>query len=102
MEEDVEARGTPVAVPLKPGGALFLSNLTVHRSKLNTTQGGRWSIDFRYFPTPQRAVLTPQQRKEAEFVQNRKTPPLIVLSKDDKTTWEQWEVEVFKLQAAAN
>ena len=58
MEEDVEARGTPVPIPLKPGGALFMSNLCVHTSKVNTTRKSRWSIDFRYFPTPDRADLT--------------------------------------------
>ena len=93
MEEDVEARGTPVPVPLKPGGALFLSNLCAHSSKLNTTQECRWSIDFRYFPTPHRAALTPEQRKEAEFVQH-KTRPLIVLTKDHKPTWAEWEADV--------
>jgi ectoine hydroxylase-related dioxygenase (phytanoyl-CoA dioxygenase family) len=93
MEEDVEARGTPVPVPLKPGGALFFSNLTAHRSKLNTTQESRWSIDFRYFPTPDRADLTAEQRKEADFMETRKTPTLIVLSKSDKTTWEEWEAK---------
>ena len=93
MEEDVEARGNPVAVPLKPGGALFMSNLTAHRSKLNTTQGSRWSIDFRYFPIPDRADLTAEQRKEAEFMENRKTPTLIVLTSGEKTPWEEWEAK---------
>jgi phytanoyl-CoA hydroxylase len=97
MEEDVEARGTPVAVPLKPGGALFMSNLCAHTSKLNTTQECRWSIDFRYFPTPDRAVLPPEQHQEAEFVQNKILTggrvPLIVLTQGDKPTWEEWEIE---------
>ena len=102
MEEDAEARGTPVPVPLKPGGALFMSNLCVHTSKPNSTQGSRWSIDFRYFPTPDRAALTPEQRKGAEFVQNRYMKrflaPLIVLTQGHKPTWEEWEAEVLKQQ----
>ena len=93
LEQDVEARGTPVPVPLKPGGALFMSNLCVHNSKLNTTSGCRWSIDFRYFPTPDRADLTAEQRKEADFMETRKTPTLIVLSKGEKTSWEEWEAK---------
>ena len=104
MEEDVEARGTPVPIPLKPGGALFMSNLCIHTSKLNTTQDCRWSIDFRYFPTPDRADLSPQQREAAEFVQNKilkgSRVPLIVLTKGDKPTWEEWEAEVFKRKEA--
>ena len=95
MEEDVEARGTPVPIPLKPGGALFMSNLCIHTSKLNTTQDCRWSIDFRYFPTPDRADLRPRQREAAEFVQNKilrgSQVPLIVLTKGDKPTWEEWK-----------
>ena len=94
MEEDVEARGTPVPVPLAPGGALFMSNLCAHTSKLNTTRGCRWSIDFRYFPTPDRAVLSPDQRKAAEFVQSRAQHAFVVLSKGAKPSWEEWEAEV--------
>lgn len=97
MTEDVEAHGTPVPVPLKPGGAMFFSNLFVHTSKLNRTRDCRWSIDFRYFPTPGRADLTPLQREEAEFIQRKfETPPgpLIVLSARHTPTWEEWEAEV--------
>ena len=100
IEEDAEARGTPVPVPLKPGGALFMSNLCVHTSKPNATKECRWSIDFRYFPTPDRAALTPEQRKGAEFVQSRYmqsfSAPLIVLTEGHKPTWEEWEAEVLK------
>ncbi len=100
MEADVEARGTPVPIPLKPGGALFMSNLCVHTSKVNMTQESRWSIDFRYFPTPDRADLTVAQHKAAEFVQNKALAggrvPLIVLTKEHKPTWEEWEAQVLE------
>ena len=104
MEEDVEAKGVePVPVPLEPGGALFLSNLCVHTSKLNTTDACRWSIDYRYFPTPGRASLTPPQRKGADFVQNMILEgggvPLIVISENERPTWEEWEREVQKASA---
>ena len=103
MEEDVEARGTPVPIPLKPGGALFMSNLTVHTSKVNTTRKSRWSIDFRYFPTPDRADLTVEQRKAAEFVRDKntrgQTVPLVVLTEGHKPTWKEWEAEVSAQQA---
>ena len=71
MEEDVEARGTPVPVPLEPGGALFLSNLCVHTSKMNRTKECRWSIDFRYFPAPDRADLTAGERQAAEYAKKQ-------------------------------
>ena len=97
MEEDVEGRGTPVPIPLKPGGALFMTNLCVHTSKVNTTQKSRWSIDFRYFPTPDRADLTTAQRKAAEFVKNKVQTggrvPLIVLTEGHKPTWKEWEAQ---------
>lgn len=103
MEEDVEARGTPVPIPLNPGGALFMSNLCVHTSKVNRTQASRWSIDFRYFPTPDRADLTVVQRKAAQFVQNKALAggrvPLIVLTASHKPTWEEWETQVLAQQA---
>ena len=95
MEEDVEVRGTPVPVSLKTGGAIFFSNLCVHCSKLNTTKDVRWSIDFRYFPTPHRADLSPEQRKAADYMKNR-TWPLVVLSKGPKTSFEAWEAEVHR------
>ena len=99
MEEDVEARGTPVPIALKPGGALFMSNLCVHTSKVNTTQSSRWSIDFRYFPTPGRATMTPEQVRAAEFVQTKSISagfraPLIVLTKGHKPSWAEWEAQV--------
>ena len=104
MEEDVEARGTPpVPIPLKPGGALFMTNLTVHTSKLNTTRKSRWSIDFRYFPTPDRAELAAEQREGAEYVKNKELRggmvPLVVLSEGPKQTWEEWETQVLAQRA---
>ena len=104
MEEDVEARGTPVPIPLKPGGALFMSNLTVHTSKLNTTRKSRWSIDFRYFPTPDRANLTAEGRAAAEFIKNKQLAggivPLVVLTEGHKPTWEEWESAFLAQQQA--
>ena len=104
MEEDVEARGNPVPVPLRPGGVLFMSNLCVHTSKLNTTKGCRWSIDFRYFPTPDRSDLPPEQRQAAEFVRDKahrkEREPLVVLTSGHKPTWREWDAANRKLQSA--
>jgi ectoine hydroxylase-related dioxygenase (phytanoyl-CoA dioxygenase family) len=98
MEEDVEKRGTPVPIPLKPGGALFMSNLTVHTSKLNTTRKSRWSIDFRYFPTPERADLSVAQLEAAKYVRDKELRggmvPLPVLTEGHKLTWGEWEAQV--------
>ena len=95
MDEDVETRGNPIPIPLKPGGALFMRNLCVHTSKLNNTRESRWSIDFRYLPTPNRANLTTEEREEAEFVRDKARQkgrePLVVLTQGHKPTWEEWD-----------
>ena len=89
--------------PLEPGGALFMSNLCVHTSKLNTTDECRWSIDYRYFPTPGRAALAADELAATEFVRDKvisgKTAPLIVLSEGHVPDWEEWEAEVSALRA---
>ena len=107
MEENVEARGNPIPIPLKPGGALFMSNLCVHTSKLNTTNGCRWSIDFRYFPTLDRSELTPKQKQAAEFVHNKmcrggREPLVVLTNNDDKPTWEEWDTANQKLRSASS
>jgi phytanoyl-CoA hydroxylase len=40
--------GAAVPVPVPRGGVLFLTNLTPHCSKENSTDGVRWSLDLRY------------------------------------------------------
>ncbi len=98
ISEDVEARGTPVPVPVGIGGAFFFTNLTVHASKQNATRRSRWSIDFRYIPTPARAALDDRQRTQAEFVENgileAGDVPFVVLPEEARPTWPQWEASV--------
>ncbi|MFC3394252.1 phytanoyl-CoA dioxygenase family protein [Brenneria rubrifaciens] len=42
-----------VALPVRPGDAIFLHPLTMHASLANASRGGRWSFDLRYCPTGQ-------------------------------------------------
>ena len=42
---------SPVPVPVKKGGAVFMHRCTPHRSTPNFTNTVRWSIDLRYQPT---------------------------------------------------
>jgi len=104
--EDVEARGTPVPVPLEPGGAFFFSNLCVHSSKQNTTRLCRWSIDFRYIPNPASAALDSRQRAQAEFVENGSLEagdvPFTVLPDEARPTWPQWKASVRDHRARMN
>ncbi len=103
ISEDVEARGTPVPVPVARGGALFFSNLCVHASKMNTTRLCRWSIDFRYIPTPSSAALDDRQRGEAEFVSDgilqTGDVPFAVLPEEARPSWTQWEASVLEHRA---
>ena len=39
-----------VPLPIKRGGAIFLTSRTVHRSLPNVSDGIRWSVDARYMP----------------------------------------------------
>ena len=102
MEENVESRSNPTPLPLNPGGAIFFSNLCVHTSKLNKTKNCRWSIDFRYFPTPWLSNLNKEQRLAAEFMQTKTQSegrePLVVLTAGRKPSWEEWDEANTKLQ----
>ncbi len=51
IRPDVLPEGTPVDVPVKRGGVVFMSRFTPHRSTPNNTDMVRWSIDLRYQPT---------------------------------------------------
>ena len=104
MSEDVEARGTPVPVPVPVGGAFFFTNLTVHASKQNTTRSCRWSVDFRYMPSPSSAALDGGVRSQAEFVENgclqAGDVPFVVLPEEARPTWAQWEASVSEHRAS--
>lgn len=56
-----EAEAIPVPVPR--GGVLFMTNLTPHCSKENTTDTVRWSLDLRYqgADVPNNAGQTPEE-----------------------------------------
>ena len=104
MSEDVEARGTPVPAPVPVGGALFFTNLTVHGSKQNATRHCRWSVDFRFMPTPASAALDARVRSQAEFVENgclsAGDVPFAVLPEEDRPTWAAWEAAVSEHRAS--
>ena len=61
--EEVEQRGQPAALPMRPGDIFLFSNLTFHASKLNSSNSVRWSVDLRYVAPPQAQRLTAQQRR---------------------------------------
>ena len=95
VPEDVERRGTPTPLPMRPGDVVFLTNLTLHASTVNRTDRVRWSHDFRYHPT---AAATPPgtpEREATDYLDAKSrsygTEPLCVLSAGPTPTWEEWE-----------
>ena len=71
----------PIPVPVKSGGALFLSSLTPHASLTNLSDGFRWSFDLRYSVTghPAGRSLFP------DFVARSRSQPWTELR-----DWERW------------
>ncbi|MEO0560721.1 MAG: phytanoyl-CoA dioxygenase, partial [Chloroflexota bacterium] len=73
--------GEPVALPVKSGGAVFLTRLTQHASLPNMSDGVRWSFDLRF-----QASGTPTGRDElpALVVRSRANPDSV---QDDYQAW---------------
>ena len=95
LAAEVEQRGTPTPLPMRPGDVAFFTNMTVHASKRNHGDRVRWSVDFRYHASAETlAPATPERSATDEW--NLKchrfgTEPLTVLSADPTPTWEQWD-----------
>jgi phytanoyl-CoA hydroxylase len=77
-----ELRGSNVVpVPVKRGGALFLTRRTMHASLQNESDGVRWSFDLRYQPVGQ---PTGRPVFPAFVVRSRRHPEQAV------TDWREW------------
>ena len=81
--EDVEARGTPVPVPMKTGDILLFSNLTFHGSKVNLSDAVRFSLDIRYVRTPGTYAASELEQAGETFMfekvmKNKSIPPMVV------------------------
>ena len=94
--EDIEKRGTPLAMPMRRGDVLFLTNLTFHASRTNRMRTLRWSLDFGYSATPGSRTLTAGEQASYDFLygwlpQVGRTP-LVVRSADParEETWDAW------------
>ena len=95
IPEDVERRGTPTPLPMKVGDIVFLTNLTLHASKVNSTDRVRWSHDFRYHPTAASTPAGTPERAATDYLDAKSrslgTEPLRVIGEGPTPTWEQWE-----------
>ena len=92
--EDVEARGTPVPVPMKMGDILLFSNMTFHGSKVNRSPQVRWSIDIRYCRTHGTYSAPPLVEEGEEFLrallERTGRLPMVVRGAGNASTFEEW------------
>ena len=95
IPEDVERRGTPTPLPMQAGDVVFLTNLTLHASKVNGSDRVRWSHDFRFHPTASSTPAGSPEREATDYLDTKShdygTEPLRVLSAGPTPTWEEWE-----------
>ena len=99
-DEEIERRGTPVALEMAAGDVLYMTNLTFHTSKMNRTGDSRWSVDFRYHKSAA-ALEGPERAAMEEFGKRQRAGgrvPLPVLSASTLPTWEQWRDAVVQVR----
>jgi hypothetical protein len=100
-DEEIEQRGTPVALEMAVGDVLYLTNLTFHASKMNRTEDSRWSVDFRFHKTAA-ALDGPEREAMEEFGKRQRAGgrvPLPVLSASAVPSWEEWQDATLQLRA---
>ena len=95
IDEEVEERGSPTPVPMKPGDVVFFNNLNLHRSKGNSTDRVRWSHDFRYHCSADALPEGGATRRATDYFDTKSrrfgTEPLTVLSDGPTPSWEEWD-----------
>ena len=66
---DLEAMGELVTVPAARGDVILFSNLVLHGSGVNYSDGVRWSLDWRVHASPSSAqgTLTPKEAAAAAW-----------------------------------
>ena len=99
--EEIEQRGQPEPLEMAAGDVLFMTNLTFHTSKMNRTDTSRWSVDFRYYASPE--TLSGRSRDAIEDLRGRQRAggrvPLPVLSATGTPTWDEWRTATERLRA---
>ena len=94
--EEMEQRGQPVALPMRPGDILLFSNLTFHASKLNSSNSVRWSVDLRYVAPSQAQRLTAQQRRGYDSLKTHyRVEPITVRSRQPKKIASLAQLQAF-------
>ena len=100
--ENVEQLGQPLALPMRQGDILLLSNLTFHASKLNRSNNVRWNVDLRYVSTPPTQNLTEQQRQSYKGLKNHyRIEPIAVRSYQPEKIASLSDLQAFARRYAA-
>ena len=69
---DLEAMGELVTVPAARGDVILFSNLVLHGSGVNHSDGVRWSLDWRVHASPSaQGTLSPKETAAAAWWGNR-------------------------------
>ncbi|WP_127585091.1 phytanoyl-CoA dioxygenase family protein [Paenibacillus koleovorans] len=97
--ENVEERHPPVPVPMKLGDIMPFTNLTFHASRINRTNGVRWTLDIRYSPTFGSRPVSGLEREAYEYRLGKLKAgghvPFVVRSREGRTiSWEEWKASV--------
>ncbi len=103
--EDIEARGTPIPVPMNTGDILLFSNMTFHSSKVNRSEAVRWSTDIRYVRTRGTYVASELERAGEAFMYDKlkrigRRAPMVVRGEGARFTFEEWRKESEARQAS--
>ena len=104
--EDIEARGTPVPVPMRAGDILLFSNMTFHGSRVNRSDAVRWSTDIRYCRTRGTFVASEEERAGVEYMYEKmytvsRHATMVVHGEGPRSSFEQWRRESAAKRSAA-
>ena len=95
--QDPTQRGTPVAMPMRAGDVLLMSNLTFHASYVNRSPDVRWSMDLGFSATAGTRPESAEVSSSRSFIDNvlraAGRTPLRVAGRDSRAaqSFEDWE-----------
>ena len=95
--EDVEARGTPVAVPMKRGDILCFGVRTFHGSKVNRSDGVRWNIELKYCRTRGTYTASSKEQEGEDFMYNKRKS-FVVRGQGQRCSFEKWQAQRNRLK----
>ncbi|MCH2596029.1 MAG: phytanoyl-CoA dioxygenase family protein, partial [Pirellulales bacterium] len=85
----------PVPIPMALGDILLFSNMTFHGSKVNRSDGVRWSTDIRYIRTPgtydaSDEVLASEKYMVDLLAKKGFPAPMVVSGRGTRSSFKDW------------